>query len=144
MIISKILGEEWRKEDLVFGLLLCLLFLWKNSFYSNCIRMHQREEGPHTYIQMHEGSSAHYPSPSSHPRSSLRQVSYVLHERALPIPPPPGSDPSTELQLPPCPQPGALATQGIWLIRQNQLDNKWSQLRCYLITVRCEPLQHYF
>ena len=74
MIISKILGEEWRKEDLVFGLLLCLLFLWKNSFYSNCIRMHQREEGPHTYIQMHEGSSAHYPSPSSHPRSSLRQV----------------------------------------------------------------------
>lgn len=82
------------------------------------------------------------PHSSFHPRFSLRHVSHVLYENST-YACSPCSDPSIQLQLPPTPQAWG-SGQGIWLTRQNQLDNKWSQLRCSLITLRCEPLQHYF
>ena len=82
------------------------------------------------------------PHSTFHPRSSLRHVSHVLYGNST-YAHSPCSDPSTQLQLPPTPQAWD-SGQGIWLTRQNQLDNKWSQLRCSLITLRCEPLQHYF
>lgn len=117
-----------------------LVFLQEEPLLRYCTWTHQKEEGPPNQLRCTE-SRALCPS-----FFLLPQILNEAHKWC----------PSGELFICPyslaqtplpscgCCLPAWGSGQGIWPIRQNQLSNKWSQLRYYLTTLRWTSLALFF